>query len=90
MGLTGNDGEALLLIGMDVLGDDAAGHAAPVESDELTVVVFGDCGVLDPLTGGRVEEWAKGGHVRSPSLLRGREFSENRPGDQWRLGDKRR
>jgi hypothetical protein len=45
VGFAGQDGEALFLAGVDVLGDDAAGHAAPAEADELAVVVGGDGGV---------------------------------------------
>ena len=45
VGFARQDGKALLLAGMDVLGDHAAGHAAPVEADELPVAVLGEGGV---------------------------------------------
>ncbi len=35
VGFARHDGEALLLAGVDVLGDDAAGDVAPLEADEL-------------------------------------------------------
>ena len=41
MGFARQDGEALFLQRMDVLGDHAAGDAAPAEADELPVAVFG-------------------------------------------------
>jgi hypothetical protein len=44
---------------MDVLGDHAAGHAAAVEADELSVAVLGDGGVLDPPAGGGVNKGRK-------------------------------
>ena len=56
VGFPGEDGESLFLAGVDVLGDDAAGHTAPVKADELPVAVGGDGGVGDPLAGGGVEE----------------------------------
>src|SRR4029077_15493948 len=59
--LAGQDGESLFLVGVDLLGDHAAGHAAPVEADELPVVVGGDGGVFDPLAGGGVEEGPEAG-----------------------------
>src|SRR4029077_15711507 len=61
-GLARQDGEALFLPGMDVLGDDAAGHAAPGEADELSGAVRGQGGVGDPLTGGGVEEGPEASH----------------------------
>ena len=62
MRLARHDGEALLLAGMDVLGDHAAGNAAPGEADQLSVAVFGQGGVGDPLAGGGVEEGPEAGH----------------------------
>ncbi len=56
VGFARQDGEALFLAGMDVLGDHPAGHAAPGEPDQLPVIVLGDGGVGDPLAGGRDEE----------------------------------
>jgi len=50
------DGEALLLMRMDVLRDDATRHAAPLETHESSVAVLRDGRVLDPLTGRGVEE----------------------------------
>jgi hypothetical protein len=35
VGFARQDGEALLLVRMDVLGEHAAGHAAPSEPDQL-------------------------------------------------------
>ena len=52
----GDDGEPLLLVGVDVLGDHPTGHAAPVEADEFTVAVLGHGGVLDPLAGGGLKK----------------------------------
>jgi hypothetical protein len=62
MGFAVLDGEPLFLVGMDVFGDGAAGHAAPVEADQFAGVVLGDRRVLDPFAGGRVEEGSEGGH----------------------------
>lgn len=50
--------ETPILARMDMLGDHAAGHAAAVEADELSVAVLGDGGVLDP-PGGGVEKGRK-------------------------------
>src|ERR1022692_5092849 len=61
-GLAGGNDEALLLAGMNVLGDYPAGHAAPAEADQLPVAVPGNRGELDPLAGGRVEEGPEAGH----------------------------
>ena len=49
VGLAGQDGEALFLAGVNVLGDNPAADAAPGEPDQLPVVVLGDGGVGDPL-----------------------------------------
>jgi len=54
VGFTRDDREALLMVGMDVLGDRAAGHAAPVEADDAAVAVTRGCGELDGLAGGAV------------------------------------
>jgi hypothetical protein len=62
MGFGRGDDEPFLLAGVDVLGDQAAGHAAPVEADELPVAVFGDGRVLDPLARRGVEEGPEAGH----------------------------
>ena len=58
----GQDGEALFLAGVDVLGDHPAGDAAPGEADELPVAVLGQGGVGDPLAGGGVEEGPEASH----------------------------
>ncbi len=50
----GDDQEALLLMGMKMLGDRAARRAAPVEADHTAVAVGGRRGELDLLTGRRV------------------------------------
>jgi hypothetical protein len=63
VGFSCQDGEAFFLAGMDVLGDHAAGHAAPVEPHQMPVAVGGDGGVLDPLAGGGVEEGPEAGGV---------------------------
>src|ERR1700683_1724607 len=63
VGFSGQDGEAFFLAGMDVLGDHAARHAAPVEADQLPVAVGGDGGVGDPLAGGGIEEGPEGSGV---------------------------
>jgi len=42
VGFACRDDEPLLLVGVDVLGDHAAWHAAPVEADELPVGVLAD------------------------------------------------
>jgi hypothetical protein len=39
VGFARQDGEPLFLVRVDVLGDHAAGHAAPVEADELSAIV---------------------------------------------------
>src|SRR5215468_2745366 len=62
VGFARQDGELLVLAGVDVLGNRAAGHDAPVEADELSFAVFGDGGVGDPLAGGGVEEGPEPGH----------------------------
>src|SRR5215472_501186 len=78
------DGELLVLAGVDVLGDRPAGHDAPVEADELPVAVVGDGGVGDPLAGGRVEEGPEAGHG-TVSLRHGhRVFGWGRAGPGWR------
>ena len=61
MGLPGDDGEAFLLVGMDVLGDHPTGRTGPVETNERSVVVFGDGRELDPLAGSRVEKGPESG-----------------------------
>ena len=67
---------------MDVLGDQAAGHAAPGEADQLAIAVLGDSGVLDPLTGGRVEEGLEAGH----DFTVGRSAARTATGTDGRLG----
>ena len=66
MRLARGDREALLLVGMDVLGDRAAGHAAPVESHDIFAAVIGGCGELDRFAGRRIGELPEfgGGDVR--------------------------
>jgi hypothetical protein len=64
------DDETLLLAGMDVLGDHAAGHAAPAEADELPVAVLGDGCELDPLAHSRVEEGPETGHAAAVRVTR--------------------
>jgi len=58
---------------MDVLGDRAAGHAAPVEANEISVVVLGDRRELDPLAGGWVEDGSEpgGGDVLAGGAVQG-------------------
>lgn len=70
-GLAGGDDETLLLAGMDVLGDRPAGHAAPLEPDQLPVAVLGNRGELDPLAGRRVEEGPEAGHRAVTRASRG-------------------
>ncbi len=48
--------EALLLVAMDVLGDRADGHAAPVEADEIFDAVFRGRDELDRFAGRRIGE----------------------------------
>src|SRR6201988_2332774 len=59
----GGDDEALLLVRVEMLGDRAAGHAAPVEANEVLTAVLGSRGDLDPLARCRVCELAKSGRV---------------------------
>jgi len=59
--LAGGYREALLLAGMDVLGDRTAGHAAPVESHDIFASVIWGGGELDRLAGRRVGELPKPG-----------------------------
>lgn len=58
--LAGAYREALLLARMDVLGDRATGHAAPVETDDIFAVVLWGGGELDRFAGGRVENSRNG------------------------------
>src|SRR5215472_2914753 len=74
------DGELLVLAGVDVLGDRAAGHDAPVEADELSIAVVGDGGVGDRLAGGGVEEWPEAGHGTVSSRHGHRVFGWGRAG----------
>ena len=59
MGFARGDREALLLVGMEVLGDLTAGHAGPVEAHHLAIALLACSRVLDPLPGGSVEERPK-------------------------------
>ena len=56
-----------------MLGDRAAGHAAPVEANEISVVVLGDRRELDPLAGGWVEDGSEpgGGDVLAGGAVQG-------------------
>ena len=54
--LAGAYREALLLVGMDVLGDRTAGHAAPVEADGIFAAVLWGGGELDRFAACRVGE----------------------------------
>lgn len=72
--LAGAYREALLLPRMDVLGDRTAGHAAPVEADDVFAVVLWGGGELDRFAGCRVGELPEpggnevwGGHAGTPS-----------------------
>ena len=51
MGFACRDDEPLLLVGVGVLGDHAAWHAAPVEAGELPVGVLADGGLTRAGTG---------------------------------------
>src|SRR5580704_14413570 len=57
--LARRDCEALLLPGMDVFGNRAAGHAAPVESHDIFAGVIRGRGELDRFAGRRVGELPK-------------------------------
>ena len=84
--LTLFDRETFLLMGMDVLGDHATGHAAPAEPEVRPVVVLGQGRVLDPLAGGRIEE---GSEPRRGVCLPGnghRVFAKSRAGRGGRAG----
>src|SRR5215468_12686826 len=98
VGFTRQDGESLFLAGVDVLGDDAAGHAAPVEADELPVAVVGGGGVGDLLAGGGVEEGPEAGHgavflrrdhrvSRGAGRVAGGLADAEDPCDQWGVDD---
>ena len=63
-----DDGEAFLLVRVDVLGDGPAGHTAPIEAQELAVAVRRYHRVLDVLAGGGVEERPEAGR---PAVDRG-------------------
>lgn len=62
-GFAGDNGEAFFLLRVDVLGDDAPGHSAPVEAHEISVVVLGYSRVLNLFAGGRVEKRSESARV---------------------------
>jgi hypothetical protein len=60
----------LLLVRVNVLSEDAAGNAAPVEAGKFSVGVLAEGGELGPLAGRRIEERPRPNH--EPIILRNR------------------
>ena len=65
--------------GVDVLGDQTAGHATPAEPEEILVAVLSYGRELDPLAGGGVKEGPEAGH-RPVSLMGALILADEVPG----------
>src|SRR5450432_1238126 len=79
MRFAGGDGEAFLLVRVQMLGDRASRQAAPVEANDILRTVLSGCREGDGLAGGGIGDRSE---LDNPIVLAGSVV-----GIFWRLGD---